>query len=139
MLKPLEIIFWGFTNPANDKYAWVEADQTEVIPLQDFRWSSELICWQDFLLLLEGENAKLPSPKNQFATDVCINTDIPIFATSKAKIEFVGEHNTRDDRETEMMDVRWNTFEFTHRIPQADQKIITPYPRCSTKLVLLGS
>ena len=139
LLKPLEIIFRAFTNPANDKYAWVGADQAEVIVLQDFRWSSELICWKDLLLLLEGENVKLPSPKNQFATDVCINTDIPVFATSKAKIEFVGKHNTRDDRETEMMDVRWKIFEFTHRIPQVDQKIITPCPRCFTELVLLGS
>ena len=139
LLKPLEIIFWAFTSPANDKYAWVGADQAEVIVLQDFRWSSKLICWKDLLLLLEGENVKLPSPKNQFATDVCINTDIPVFATSKAKIEFVGKYNTRDDRETEMMDVRWKIFEFTHRIPQVDQKIITPCPRCFTELVLLGS
>ena len=90
LLKSLEIIFQTFTNQANDKYAWVGADQAEVVVLEDFRWSSELICWKDLLLLLEGENVKLPSPKSQFATDVCINTDIPIFATSKAKIEFVG-------------------------------------------------
>ena len=82
------------------------------------------------------KNVKLPSSENQFATDVCINTDIPIFAT---KIEFVGKHNTRDGRGTEMMDVRWNIFEFTHRIPQADQKIITPCSRCFTGLVLLSS
>ena len=37
-------------------------------------------------------------------------------------MEFVGKHNTSDDRETEMIDVRWNIFEFTHRIPQADQQ-----------------
>ena len=89
LLKPLEIIFRAFTNPANDKYVWFGADQAEVIVLQDFRWSSELICWKDLLLLLEGENVKLPYPKSQFATYVCINTDIRIFATSKAKIEFV--------------------------------------------------
>ena len=72
MLTPLEIIYHAFSNPANDKYAWVGADHAEVIILQDFRWSSELICWKDLLLLLEGELVKLPSPKNQFATDVCI-------------------------------------------------------------------
>ena len=139
LLKLVEIIFRAFTNPGNNKCAWVGADQAEVTVLQDFRWSNELICWKDLLLFLEGENVKLPSPKNQFATDVCINIDIPVFDTSKAKIEFVGKHNTRDDRETAMMDVRWNIFGFTHRIPQADQKIITPCTRCFTKLVLLGS
>ena len=139
LLKPLEIIFRAFTDPANDKYGWVGSDQAEVIVLKDFRWTSELICWKDSLLLLEEENVKLPSPKSQLPTDVCINTDIPIFATSKEKIEFVGKLNTCDDRETEMMDVRWNILEFTHKIPHADQNIITHCPRCFTELVLLGS
>ena len=139
LLKPLEIIFRAFTNPANDKYAWVGGDQAKVIVLQDFRWSSEPICWKDLALLPEGENVKLSSPKSQFATEFCINTDIPILTTSKAKTEFVGKHNNRDGRETEMIDVRWNIFEFTHRIPHADQKIITPCPRCFNEPVLLGS
>ena len=100
MLKPLEIIYNVFSNPANDKYSSVGVDNAEVIILQDFRWSSELICWKDLLLLLEGEPVKLPSPKNQFATDVYIKTDMPIFATSKAKIEFVGKHSMRDNRDS---------------------------------------
>ena len=104
MLKPLEIIYNAFSNPANDKYAWVGADNEEVIILKGFRWSSELICWKDLLLLLEDEPVRLSSPKNRFATDVCIKTDIPIFATSKAKIEFAAKHNMRDNRETEMME-----------------------------------
>ena len=137
MLKPLEIIYHAFCNPANDKYAWVGADNAEEIILQDFRWSSELICWKGLLLLLESEPVKLPSPKTQFATDVCIKTDIPIFATSKAKIEFVGKHNTRDNQETGMMDVRWKILEFHHRIPQYEQKTIIPCPRCFTELVFL--
>ena len=44
LLKLLEIIFRAFNNPANNKYAWVGAYQTEVIVLQEFRWRSELIC-----------------------------------------------------------------------------------------------
>ena len=51
MLKPLEIIYNAFNNPANDKCAWVDADNAEVIILQDFRRSSELICWKDLMLL----------------------------------------------------------------------------------------
>ena len=34
MLKPLEIIYHAFSNPANDKYAWVGADNAVVIILQ---------------------------------------------------------------------------------------------------------
>lgn len=138
LLKPLENIFKAFVNPANDKYAWVNSQNAEIILLQDIRWSSELIPWDKFLLLLEGETVKLPSPKNQYAEDVCISSDVPIFATSKAKIEYVGKFNSRDDRETEMMTVRWKVFEFPHSIPQAEVKEIPPCPRCFCELVLLG-
>ena len=37
LLKPLGIIFRAVINPANNKYAWVGADHTKVIVLQDFR------------------------------------------------------------------------------------------------------
>ena len=43
VLKPLELVFNAFFNPAADKYAWVGADKAEVILLNDFRWSKELI------------------------------------------------------------------------------------------------
>ena len=105
MLKPLEIIYHAFSNPANDKNAWVGTDNAGVTILLDFRWSNELICWKDLLFFLEGEPVKLSSPKYQFVTDVCIKTDIPIFATSKTKVEFVGKHNMRDNQELEMIDV----------------------------------
>ena len=38
-----------------------------------------------------------------------------------------------------MMEVRLSIFEFTHRIPQPNQNIIAPCPRCVTELVLLAS
>ena len=90
MLKLLEIIYHAFSNPANDKYAWVGVYNAEVITLQDFRWSSELICWKALLLLLEGEPVKLPSPKKQFATDAFIKIDLSIFTISKAKLNLLG-------------------------------------------------
>ena len=37
MLKLLEIIYHAFSNPANDKYAWVGVYNAEVITFQDFR------------------------------------------------------------------------------------------------------
>lgn len=138
MLKPLEKLFKVFANPAHDKYAWVGADKAELILLQDFRWSSELIQWKDLLLLLEGEIVKLPSPKNHFVLDVCINTDIPIFATSKCRVEYIGKFNSRDEGETAMMAVRWKVFDFTRQISEEEQKSVPPCPRCFSELVLMG-
>ena len=112
LLNPLEIMYKTFMNPATGKYAWVGLDECEVAYLNDFRWSPELIKWSDFLLLLEGQTVHLARPRNIFATDLCIQRDntLPIFATSKGPNEYVGQYNSRDERETDMMSSRWNMF-----------------------------
>ena len=138
LLSPLQVIFKAFCNPANDKYAWVGADNCEVIFLNDFRWSAELIAWKDFLLLLEGQIVHLPSPKNHFAKDVCINQDTPIFATSKSEIVYSGKHNQSDYLEDDMMAARWKVFKFKHQIPEEEQKQMKPCGTCFSKLILLG-
>ncbi|CAB4020514.1 Hypothetical predicted protein [Paramuricea clavata] len=140
MLKPLKCIFDDrlFDNPANDKYAWVGADKAEVILLQDFRFSKEVITWKDLLLLLEGETVKLPAPKNHFANDVVISSDVPIFATSKAPIVYKGPYNVEDERETEMMNSRWRMIRFKHAFEEKDQKKVEPCGSCFARLVLLG-
>ena len=67
-----------------------------------------------------------------------MKTEISIFVTSKAKLEFAGKHNMRGNRETEMMDVWWKVFEFHNRIRQYEQKNIIPCPRCLAELIFLG-
>ena len=62
LLDPLCLLFKAFVNPASDKYAWVGAEESEVIYLNDFRWTSTLMSWKDFLLLLEAHCA-LSCPK----------------------------------------------------------------------------
>ena len=138
LLNPLELIFKCFMNPAAGKYAWVGLDQCEVAYLNDFRWSEELIKWNDFLLLLEGQTVHLPRPKNQFATDLEIEREntIPFFSTSKSPVEFIGRYNSRDDRETEMMNSRWRIFKLTKQIMEI--KDIPPCPHCFSVMVTRG-
>ena len=140
ILKPLKEIFKNkvFENPTNDKFGWVGADKAEVILLNDFRYSKELITWKDLLLLLEGDTVKLPAPKNHYIADVIIDTDVPIFATSKSKITYRGPFNSTDDRESEMMDSRWKIVEFKHEFKEEEQKVIKPCGHCFAKLVLMG-
>eukprot|EP00794_Sanderia_malayensis_P010498 gene10498-biopygen7660 len=59
--------------------------------MNDFRWSNELIVWKDLLLLLEGQAVHFPAPKSQYAQDIYLEQDTPVFATSKGAIEFVGK------------------------------------------------
>ena len=110
----------------------------EVIVLQDFRWSRDMIAWNDLLLLLKGETVKLPSPKNQFSSDIVIKKDTPIFATSKSRIAYVGKFNASDERETEMMAIRWKVIGFKHQIPESEQKRVQPCGRYFAELALLG-
>lgn len=140
LLNPVEHIFKCFVNPATGKYAWVGLDECELAYLNDFRWSQELIAWNDFLLLLEGQTVHLPRPKNQFASDMIIPKEntIPFLATSKAPIEYYGKYNARDDKETDMMSSRWRTFVFTQQIPSARMRVMPACAHCFSTLVLQG-
>ena len=139
ILNPLNELFQTFTNPATTSYAWVGSENEEVIFLNDFKWSPEILAWKDMLLLLEGQTLHLPAPKTHFAKDVVFERDTPIFATSKEPIVFMGKRGCIDDRETEMMAARWKVFTFSDQIPQSSQKEIPCCKRCFAELVMLGS
>ena len=63
-------MFKAFVNPVTGRYPWVGPDECEVVYLNDFRWSTEIIAWSDSLL--EDKTVHLTRPKNQYATDMCI-------------------------------------------------------------------
>lgn len=136
LLRPLEILYDTFCNPSNDKYAWLGVQDAQAIFLNDFRWSSDMIAWRDLLNLLEGLTVHLPSPKNHFTEDIIVKEDTPIFATSKSRIRYIGKYNVMDEREDEMMAVRWKVFDFKHQIPLNEQKDIAPCGKCFASLVL---
>ena len=138
ILKPLQMIFETFSNPANNKYAWLGAEKAQLIFLNDFRWSSEMIAWKELLLLLEGQTVHLPSPKNHYASDIAIENDTPIVATSKERITFQGRFNSTDLGENEMMDARWKVFQFYHQIPQVKQCDVPACLKCFATLTLTG-
>ena len=135
LLNPLNVIFNTFSNPASTSFAWVGAEQAECIFLNDFRWSPAVIQWHDFLLMLEGQLVHLPAPKSHYAKDIVFEKDTPIFATGKNPIIFV-KNCTIDEKETEMMAVRWRIFRFHAQIPQEKQKQIPPCGKCFAQLIL---
>ena len=138
LFRPLEHIFDTFSNPSNDKYAWLGAEKAQIIFLNDFRWSSEMIAWKELLLLLEGQAVHLPAPKNHYAKDICVSSDTPIVATGKSRIMFQGRGGQSDPMENEMIDVRWRFFELFKQIPAEQQLEISPCPKCFAKLTLTG-
>ena len=137
LLKPLNSIYHTFTNPASGTFAWVGVENAECIFLNDFRWNDKMIPWHDLLLLLEGEPVHFPAPKTHFAEDILLETDIPVFATSKYKLAYV-KGGCVDVRETEMMSVRWKVFSLSQQIPEEQQAEITPCHHCFAHLVYQG-
>ena len=112
LLNPLNQIYSTFSNPATMTFAWVGAEDADVIFLNDFRWwSKQIIPWHDLLLMLEGHLVHLPAPKSHYSKDATLSSDVPIFCTAKEEISFV-KGGVLDATETEMMRVRRNVFGF---------------------------
>ena len=135
MLNPLNTIYNTFSNPACSSFAWVGAEEAECIFLNDFRWSQQTISWHDFLLMLEGQLVHLPEPKTHYAKDIVFQNDTPIFSTGKHSIIYI-KNGVIDERETEMMSVRWRVFNFSYQIPAEQQIDIPPCPKCFSSLIL---
>ncbi len=135
LLDPLNKIFHTFTNPASTSFPWVGAEKAEVVFLNDFRWSPQIIAWHDLLLMLEGQLVHLPAPKCHFAHDIVFEKDTPIFNTRKRQLVYV-KGGVVDEREREMMAIRWKIFNFNRQIPQEEQKEVAPCAACFARLIL---
>ena len=138
MLSPLKIIYNTFCNPATGSFAWVGAEQAEVILLNDFRWHPTIIAWADLLQALEGDTIHLPAPKNFCLRDIELTRDTPFFATSDAPIVFI-RAGAIDQTNTNMMDIRWSFFRFWKPISQSEQREIAPCGHCFARFILENS
>ena len=136
LLDPLNKIYRTFTNPSNASYAWLGAEESEVIFLNDFRWCPEIIAWHALLLLLEGQIVHLPAPKTHYAEDIKFDKDTPIFCTTKQPIVLV-RNGYVEQVETEMMNVRWKVFTFRHQFSEQEQKRMQPCSSCFVRLILM--
>lgn len=135
ILNPLNVVYKSFSNPATSTFAWVGAEKAEVIFLNDFRWNPQIIPWHDLLLMLEGQPVHLPAPKSYFCKDIEFNADTPIFCTTKRDLVYV-KGGVIDETETEMMAVRWYSFQFRRQIPHCDQITVPSCARCFAELIL---
>lgn len=135
MISPLKVIYNAFNNPATGTFAWVGAEEAEVVLLNDFRWHPSIIAWGDLLQLLEGDTVHLPAPKNFSKQDIEFTKDTPFFATADAPLVLV-KGGFVDHANTQMMEVRWRCFNFWRQIPQEKQQIVPPCPRCFARLII---
>ena len=137
LLQPLSKIYDAFVNPSSSKYAFVGVENKEIIFLNDLRWNSEMIPWQEFLNLLEGQTVHLAAPKTHYAKDICMVDDLPIFATSISMVKFTGKSDNAQG-ENAMMEARWRAFELRVEIPRESQKDVEGCARCFAELCFIG-
>lgn len=135
ILSPLKVIFNTFCNPATGTFAWVGAEEAEIIFLNDFRWKPAIIAWADLLQLLEGDEMHLPAPKNFCKRDIEMTKDTPIFATADAPLILI-KGTSVDHANTEMMNVRWRFFHFWRQIPHDQQVHFVPCGYCFAQLII---
>ena len=135
ILDPLRVLCNTFLSPAPCSYAWLGVEDKEVIFLNDFRWSPLILPWSDMLLLLEGHVVHFAAPKTSYSKDIEFSSDTPLFATAQAPISFV-KGSFIDDRETEMMQVRWRFFYFNYQFQPQEQKTVPPCGHCFAKMLL---
>ena len=105
IVSPLKVIYQAFSNPATGSFAWIAAEEAEIIYLNDFRWHPKIIAWADFLQALEGDTVHLPAPKNLCSKDIELSKDTPFFATLDAPLVLV-KGGVIDRVNTEMMSCR---------------------------------
>ncbi len=135
ILDPSRVVYNAFLSPASCTYALLGVENKEVIFLNDFRYKTQILPWNDMLLLLEEHTVHFAAPKTTYIKDIKFEKDTPIFATSKGPIVFI-KGGVMDERETEIMAVRWKLFKFTHQINPEDQKNGPSGGHCFSKLVL---
>ena len=108
LFRSFQLLFDTLCTPWNNMYAWIAMDGKEVIFLNGFRWSSDLILWETCLGLLEIEVVDFPLQNNHFSKYLTIFSDVPIFVNSKSRIKY-----PYDPIDSKMMDTRWEVFELS--------------------------
>ena len=85
--------------------------------------------------MLEGQVVHLPVPKTHYAKDIVFEKDTPILCTGKQVFVYI-KNGIIDQRQTEMISVRWKIFQFNGQIEQNVRKEIPQCARCFAPLVL---
>ncbi len=147
LLKPiLKILPLVFKNPASSTYAWLGAEKANLIFLNDLRWApiekrEGFIPWDKLLNLLEGFEVNLPAPMNHFSKNITVSKKMPIWATSDKPV-FYWVHDRLEPQtpqhayENDMMESRWNNFEFHHQYRGNDKVDIEDCKACFAGFIL---
>ena len=72
--------------------------------------------------------------KTHYKRDTSFKGDVPIFSTAKDELSYVWG-GVLDQRETEIMLVRWVVYSLYSQIPKEEQVSVTACSRCFSELI----
>ena len=127
LLQPLTKIFNCFLNPTKGTFSLMKLPGKECVVLEDFRYHggpADILCQEQFLQWLEGQQVEIKMPKNEAgAEDVTYSGDAPLFFSSKGPLYVTFGGGGVDVAETEMLQVRLDSFHCTQPIPRPDYRL----------------
>ena len=135
LLSPLKKIFECFMNPASGTFAWLGIENAEVVLLNVFRWKPSLIPWCELLQVLEGDTVHFPAPKKCDEQGHCPRERYTVLCNKRCPT-CTYQSGSIDRINTEMMQVRWHTFQLHRQIPQNEQKEIKTCNSFFAKLII---
>ena len=84
---------------------------------------------------IKSQPVHLLARKSYFSRDLEFKGDTPIFCTTKHDIVYV-RGGVIDERETEMMAVRWHSFQFQRQIREREQLTVPSCAKCFAEFIL---
>lgn len=144
-IKPLVKIFNAFiTRGQRERFPLQGLPGSEIVYLQDVRFDSFGLCWDDWLRWGEDEPLMINLPRNDAgAKSVRYEGTAPLFASMADIFSFPLDLARREGRNVEKENrqfrSRWQIIDFTRAIPEAHRNVdLEPCPRCAACWYLHG-
>ena len=135
-LKPLGLIFKTFdASGQKETYSLQGLPGSEIALLQDVRYESFGLPWDDWLRWGEGERVKIRLPRNHFLESFVYKGTAPLFATMATPFHYPLDEARRTCRdieyENQQFRSRWNTINFPNSIPEEQRdSTLDPCTKC---------
>ena len=111
---------------------------SEICVLQDVRYESFGLPWDDWLTWGEAEDLMIRMPRNNFEESVQYTGTAPLFATMADLLKYPAaeaKSTGRDvEKENRQFRSRWEIIRFKESIPQDERDVtIKPCPKCAAE------
>jgi hypothetical protein len=139
LVRPLAKIFKTFIRRGqNETFPMQGLHRTEVCVLQDVRYESFGLPWDDWLTWGEGEDIMVRLPRSHFAEGKMYTGKAPLFATMADLFSYpmseARQTGRSIERENYQFKERWAIVPFRHPIPEEERNpTLVPCEKCSAQ------